>query len=529
MQLNGLDWAVIGIYLAMLLSIGWSLRKFAQQGLENYFLGGRNLPGWLNGLSYASTCLNADVAPAYCGIAAVTGLYAGWFYISRFGWALLIGGLLFAVYWRRLNIFTSPEFYELRYRGQGASWMRGWIAFRSSFIAIVAWTGAGLLGMTKVVTPLFGLGKFETIALVIPIILVYLYFSGYLGVVITDAVQSLFILLGSLVLLVAVLVDFGGPTGLGLALSEKFGSQVLSSVPPPEHEFLSVFAVLAWMLGTSIGYGGDVAPMSGAMEGQRILSCRNGREAARMYVWTEVTLFIFLLVLTLPALGAIVLWPELHTGGIDRELAYGMLIKKYIPSGLLGLVVVSVLASLMSTVSSNLNFGAQVAVNDLYRRYWQPDRSEQHYLKAGKIVTLVILAMALGVVWGVTYLFDIAVFMLGMSAAELPANWAQWWWWRFNLKARLTATFGGPAIYLLVRLVWMPEADYGLQILVAMALATVAWVGVALLSAPDDENTLTSFYERARPLGWWGPIAKRAREQSTLHPSERTVLTPQQE
>lgn len=516
MQLNILDWAVIALYLAMLLSIGWSLRNFAQKGMENYFLGGRNLPGWLNGLSYASTCLNADVAPAYCGIAAVTGLYVGWFYISRFGWALLIGGVLFAMFWRRLNIFTSPEFYELRYQGVGASWMRGWIAFRSSFIAIVAWTGAGLLGMVKVVNPLFGLGKLETIALVLPVILVYLYFSGYLGVVITDAIQSLFILLGSLVLLIAVLVDFGGPSGLGSALAQQFGPQVLSTVPPPDDKFLSTFAVLAWILGTSIGYGGDVAPMSGAMEGQRILSCRNGREASRMYVWTEVVLFLFLLVITLPALGAIVIWPGLHDGTIDRELAYGLLIKKYIPSGLLGLVVVSILASLMSTVSSNLNFGAQVAVNDLYRRYFRPDRPDAHYLKVGKIVTVLILALSLGVVWGVTYLFDIAVFMLGMSAAELPANWAQWWWWRFNIKARLAASFGGPAIYLIVRLFVMPQADYGLQILVAMALTTVVWVATALLTPPDDEAALTRFYERARPLGWWGPI--RAHSKPVTEP-----------
>ncbi|BAC89614.1 sodium:solute symporter family protein [Gloeobacter violaceus] len=523
MQLNALDWAVIGIYIAMLLSIGWSLRKFAQQGLENYFLGGRNLPGWLNGISYASTCLNADVAPFYCGLAVATGLYMGWFYIARFGWALLIGGVLFALFWRRLKIFTSPEFYELRFAGRGASWMRGWIAFRSAFIAIVAWTGAGLLGMTKVVTPIFGLGKIETMLLVVPVILVYLYFSGYLGVVITDALQSLFIFLGSLVLLVAVLVDFGGPVGLGEALAQlPDGARVLSSVPPLEDKYVSLFAVIAFTLGTSIGYGGDVAPLGGAMEGQRILSCRNGREAARMYVWTEVVLFLFLLALSLPALGAMVVWPGLHTGAVDPELAYGMLIEKYIPSGLLGMVLVSIIASLMSTVSSNLNFGAQVVVNDIYRRYWRPDKPDAHYLKVGKAVTLLILAMSMGVVFGVNYLLDIAIFMIGLSAAELPANWAQWWWWRFNTKARLTASIGGPLIYVLVRFVLLPEQDFAVWILASMALTTVAWVGVALLTPPDDETTLARFYERARPLGWWGPVARRAR------PATKAVLTQEE-
>ncbi len=510
MKLNGLDWAVIIIYLGMIVSISWSLRKFAQSGLENYFLGGRQLPGWLNGLSYACTCLNADVAPAYCGIAAVTGLYVGWFYISRFGWALLIGGVLFAVFWRRLNIFTAPEFYELRYQGQGAGLMRSWIAFRTSFIAIVAWSGAGLLGLSKIVTPLFGFDKVQTLLIVVPIILAYLYFSGYLGVIMIDAVQALFVLLGNLVLMVAVLIDFGGPTGLASSLVSRFGSEVISSVPPIDNEFLSIFAVLAWTLGTSIGYGGDAAPMGGAVEGQRILSCRNGREAAKMYVWTEVVLFAFLLVLTLPALGAIVVWPGLHTGEMDRELTYGLLLQRYLPNGLLGLLIVSILSSLIGSVSGNLNFGSQVVVNDLYRR-WRPDRPEQHYLNIGRFVPVLLLSLAMGVVWGVSYVFDIAVFMLGMSAAELPANWAQWWWWRFNLKARLTASFAGPAIYLLVRLVLFPDLNYAVQILIAMAFSTVLWVAVALLTKPDDEQTLRRFYERARPLGWWGPISGSVR------------------
>ncbi|AGY58220.1 sodium:solute symporter family transporter [Gloeobacter kilaueensis] len=523
MQLNGLDWAIIGIYVAMLLSIGWSLRKFAQQGLENYFLGGRNLPGWLNGLSYASTCLNADVAPFYCGLAVATGLYAGWFYIARFGWALLIGGVLFAVFWRRLKIFTAPEFYELRFQGWGASWMRGWIAFRSAFIAIVAWTGAGLLGMTKVITPIFGIGRVETMLAVVPVILVYLYFSGYLGVVITDAIQSLFILLGSTALLIAVLVDFGGPTGLGSAIAQHF-PQAMSSLPPAHDKFVSLFAVVAFTFGTSVGYGGDACPLGGAMEGQRILSSRDGREASRMYLWTELALFLFLLTLTLPALGAMVIWPGLRDGSIDQELAYGMLIHKYIPSGLLGLVLVSVVASLMSTVSSNLNFGAQVAINDIYRRYLRPDKSEAHYLKMGKLVSLLILVLSFSVVFGVNQLLDIAVFMIGLSAAELPANWAQWWWWRFNTRARLAASIGGPVIYLLVRYVLLPQQDFAVWILAAMALTTALWVSVALLTPPDDEAILERFYARAQPLGWWGPIARRLRTVSTSAGEQPQVL-----
>jgi len=514
--LHSVDYVIMGLYMLGLIGMGLYYRGFAQESMENYFLAGRKMKGWMNGTSYAATCMNADVAPAYCGMTVITGLFICWWYISRFGLALMIGGILFAVFWRRLKIFTSPEFYELRFTGLPALSMRTWTALRSAFIAVVAWTGAGLLGMSKVSEAIMGWSRWETYALVIPVILLYVLLSGYMGVVVSDLIQTAIMIASSLVLMGMVWADFGGPTGLYDALVTQFGAGVVSWHPPSSHELLGVIGVIAWMVGTAIGYGGDVAPMAGAMEGQRLLSCRSSREASKMYVWTQGVLFAMLAVLTLPALGAMVRWPGLHDGSINKELAYGLLLGHYLPTGLLGLALVAMFASIMSTVDSNMNFGAQVFINDVYRRLVKPEASMRHYMGVGRLVMLAIMGLSVAVATRAENVIDIAVFMLGLSSAELTANWGQWWWWRFNGKARLTASFGGPLIFLLNKLVVFEYFIDGgsdttyLVVLSSIGITCALWIAVALATRPEPEEKLVEFYKRAQPMGWWGPIPEKA-------------------
>ena len=523
-QLSWLDWSVLAIYFGGLLLLGFVLRKQSGKDLESYFLAGRKLPGWLNGFSYAATCMNADVAPAYCGMTVVTGAFICWFYFARFGFALMIAALLFAGLWRRLNLRTSPEFYELRFSGSAALTMRSWVALRSALIALPAWTGAGLLGLHKISAPLLEWSIFTTLAVVIPVILFYVLASGYVGVVTSDFFQTLIIIGSSILLMMIVLVDFGGPTQLFAALEQSAGSEAASVFPPIGHEVLGLIAIAAWTMGTAIGYGGDAAPMAGAMEGQRILSCRNERESAKMYVWTTVVLFLLLATLTLPALAAMIHWPEVRTAE-QKELAYGMLMAKYLPPGLLGLSLSAVLASIMSTVSSNMNFGAQVLVNDVYQRSLVKKASLPHYLLMGKIFSAGILVLGILVAVAATNVIQISIFMLGLSSAELTANWAQWWWWRFNGWARLTASLGGPLIFLLNKLFVFPNPwftfpnilDFGphndyMIIFVSMGMTLVAWVTVAWLTPPEPMPHLIEFYRRARPYGFWKPVAIAAGE-----------------
>ncbi len=528
--LGKLDYIVMAAYMLGLLGLGLYYRKFAQEDMENYFLGGRKLPGWLSGVSMATTCMNADVAPAYCGMTVITGVFVCWWYLSRFGLALMIAAVLFAVFWRRLKLFTGPEFYELRFSGGAALTMRSWVAIRSAMFVCAIWCGAGLLGLHKVSYALLGWEKWQTFAVIIPVILTYVFLSGYMGVVVSDLIQGIIMILSSLVLMTMVLIDFGGPSGLYTALVENFGPSVVSWHPPSSHELLGVIGVVAWTVGTAVGYGGDITPMNSVMEGQRLLSCKNARQASKMYIWTEVVLFLLLAVLTLPALGAMVKWPGLRDGTINKELAYGILLGHYLPTGLLGLAIIAIFASIMASVDSNLNFGSQVFINDIYRRLIVKKASMKHYMNVGRVMMFVIMALAILVATKAKNVIDIAVFMLGLYSAEFTANWGQWWWWRFNGKARLAASFGGPFIFLMNKFVifeYLINAGVNtayIVVLSSIAMTCVLWVLVALFTKPDPEEKLVEFYKRARPLGWWGPIALKATGQTQAQVSHRSPI-----
>ncbi len=520
MKWNQLDLWIVIVYLLLMFALSLWHRRFASKNLENFFLGGRKIPGWLNGISYTAALVSPDAATGYGGLAVVTGAFISWWYLSRFGLALFIGGVLFAACWRRLNLFTSLEFYDLRFPSKPAAAMRLWIAIRTSLIAMPAWTGITLLAAFKIMGPAFGLSKLETLCLVVPVSFLFVFFSGYKGVVISNLIQMSIFFVGTVTLAILTLLHFGGPVAMTHTLSQSLGAthpEVLQMVPPARHEVFPLAAAMAWLFGQSIGYGGDAAPMGGAMEGQRILSTRSPSEALTMYVVAALTMFLLLLLVTLPCISATVLWPELRNTGADRELVYGRLMKSILPAGAMGLLVAAMMAATMSVVGDNLNFGSQVLVNDIYRRWFVRKASEKHYMLIGKLGMALIIAISIAVVFNVSIITDVAIFMLQLSAAELPANWAQWWWWRFNGPARIAASFGGALIFCVVvlgpRLLgWLGVAGaeklllpWWWQTLLVMALTTVLWIMVALLTKPDPESILQHFYLRARPLGFWKP------------------------
>lgn len=529
---NHIDlWIVIG-YFALMIGLAIGHKRFASANMENFFLGGRKIPGWLNGISYTAALVSPDAATGYGGLAIATGAFISWWYMSRFGLALFIAGVLFAFFWRNLRLFTSLEFYDLRFSLKTASTMRLWIAARTAFVAMPAWTGITLLAACKIMEPAFGLSKIETLGLIVPISFVFVFLSGYRGVVISNLIQMGIFLIGALVLAVCTLIYFGGADAMVSRMTVAFGEthpEVFQLFPPMDHEVFPLMAAMAWMVGQTIGYGGDAAPMGGAMEGQRILSTRSPREAMTMYVTTLLVMFILLLLVTLPSISAMVLWPELREAGHDRELVYGKLMKEMLPAGMVGLLAAAMLAATMSTVSDNLNFGGQVLVSDIYKRWFVKSAPDQHYLKMGRLAMVLILSLALAVVFQVTFIVDVAIFMLQLSAAELPANWAQWWWWRFNGPARLAASLGGAVLFIVVVLgpkfllyIGLPGAEALLlpwwwQTLIVVALTTVLWVTVALLTKPEPDELLASFNNRAHPMGRWSRFtAQKRRDEGSV-------------
>ena len=534
MNWRQIDFWIVIAYLLIMLGVAFWYRRFARASLENFFLGGRRVPGWLNGVSYTAALISPDAATAYGGLAMVTGGFICWWYLSRFGLALFLGGVLFAVFWRRLNLFTTLEFYDLRFQPRAANAMRLWIAVRTSLIAMPAWTGITLLASCKIMEPALGLSTIQTLSLVVPVSFLYVFLAGYRGVVVSNFIQMAIFFVGTALLAGLTLAHFGGPAALAAQL-DAVNPEMLRALPPMEHGVFPMAAALAWLLGQSIGYGGDAAPMGGAMEGQRILSTRTPAEALTMYVVTALTMFTLLLLVTLPCIVGGVLWPDLLAIDADRELVYGRLMKMMLPAGAMGLMVAAMLAAAMSTVADNLNFGSQVLTSDIYRRWFVPAATEKHYLFISKLGMVLILGLAIAVVFNVRIIIDVAIFMLQLSAAELPANWAQWWWWRFNGKARIAASFGGalifcvvvlgPKLLLFLGVTWAERLipSWWWQTFLVMGLTTVLWVTVALLTKPDPEPLLRKFYRRARPLGCWTPFAD-AGEQSNQWQNFKPVL-----
>ncbi len=523
-----IDAIIVAAYLLLSLIVGVvaaRLMRSGHAGEEGYYLAGRQVPGWLNGISVAVTAMNADVAPLYCGLTAVIGLPIVWYYLSRFSLAWMIVALLFAVRWRQLGIRTGPEFYHLRFGGSGSRFVRIYTSLFSVAINMIPWIGAGLLGVHKIAGPVFGIEqKRITLAIVLPLLLLYVWISGFAGVLVTDVLQSSVILLASVILLVLVLFDAGGPTALAAAIEsthpEEY-SEILSPWPVGGHEVLAPMVVAAWFVVATIGQGGSVD-----LIGQRMFSCRSAREAAKVPIWAAFGLFTMLLVLTLPVFGMLARRPEIYHAA-DREQVYGLLLAEYLPTGMLGVAIAALIASVMSTIDSHLNYGAQTLVNDVYRQLFPQARwlSDQHpaCLWIGRLTMLVILALAVYVVHAADSLFQIATVIVGMIGTTASFYWGQWWWWRVNLWSWVAAMVGGPIVYLTLGRAlnswdwWQTEvatstarADFMVMLQAAMAICvtTLLWTLVTMLTRPQPMPVLKAFYLRARPMGAWGPVRR---------------------
>ena len=549
------DQVVVALYLIASLAIGLVASRWLRSPKgaaapehedkeDDYFLAGRRVPGWVNGVSYAATALNADVGPTYCGFAVVVGLPIAFFYLPRFALAWMIAAALFAVRWRQLGVRTGPEFYALRFGGQRTRFVRVYSALFAVCVNMVPWIGAGMLGVHKIFGPTFGIEataldwgiepKLLTLSIVLPVLMLYVWTSGFAGVVVTDVMQTMVIVGASVMLLVAVLAEHGGPSGLAAGIEAAlpdYSGEVLSTWPVWGHRVLGPVVVLAWLIVPTVGRGGSVD-----LEGQRIFSCKSDRDAAQMNVWAEIGLFVMLLLLTLPTLGLLIDHPDLYLAEPgEREKAYGLLLDEYLPVGLLGVALAALLASVMSTISSHLSYGSQTLVNDVLRQVYPDVKAlapgNVGAVWAGRALMLVVLAGGIAVTYNAESLIGIAITLGGMYGATATVYWGQWWWWRVNFWSWATAMIGGPIVYVLlgglsfgdlridgVLDMWLWWAEQSavsesaaqgmamLQAALGMGLTFAAWVTVTLFTAPEPMDVLKAFYRKARPMGGWNPV-----------------------
>ena len=526
---HGIDAVVVCLYLLATFIFGVFASKLLHSNAhkeDGYFLAGRKMPGWLNGISYAVTCMNANVGPTYCGLTVVVGLSVCWYYLSAFTFSLLIAGMFFAVKWRGMGISTGPEFFTLRFGGRSAKFVRIWSSFSAIALCLVPFMGMGMLGVHMIIGPVFGIeNKLITLSFILPVLLIYVWISGYSGVVVNDLVQMSIILISSLALLILVLIHFHGPAGLAASIVDAHGidsQNIFSLLPVRGHRVFGPFMVIAFVLVYSLGAGGNIGA-----EGQRIFSCKSPREASKVYVWTAIALFVMLLVMTLPTLGSLVEHPEMYKATpSQREQIYGIMLQDYLPVGLLGLALAAVMASVMATIGGHLNYSAQTLVNDICRPIFG-SISDGKAMWIGRLSMIGLLAAAVVILFFSKSLFGMMIIIAGFFAPAALLGWGQWVWWRVNIWSWLTATVGGPTIYLMLGSVlriipWWNQHLGGdesstqqlqvLQVLIAISITTMLWIIVTLLTKPEDTQVLKNFYRRALPFGAWGPIKKKVLE-----------------
>lgn len=524
------DWIIVAAYLVFTLFVGIYLSRKASGSLADFFVSGRSLPWWLAGTSMAATTFSIDTPLVVAGLVATKGIAGNWLWWS-FGFAHIVMIYIFARLWRRSEIITDAELTEMRYGGNIAAVLRGTKAFLFAVPINCIGIGYAMLAMVKMVDALgiwqsMGIGadsnlKLWTVVAISVFVLVYAGLSGLWGVVATDFFQFFLALVGALVVAVAAVQQIGGVNLLVDQAQQATSHDVLAFVPLSlggdggwlqwsESAGISINAFFAyiflqwWSFRRSDG-GGEFV--------QRLAAAKNEQEAEKSAWLFNIMHYV---VRTWPwilvGLAAVVLYPDTQ----DQELGYFLLMRDYLPQGLLGLVFASLVAAFMSTVSTSINWGASYLTNDLYLRFMNPQASQAELISAGRVAS--VLVTVIGAVAAFYSDSVVAVFQLVIAIGTGPGLVLilRWYWWRINAAAELASMLGGFIIGLLTTVIpVLTIEDFGLKLLVTTSITTVIWVAAMLLTPPESEATLNKFYAKVRP---GGPGWTRQQSQTGLAP-----------
>ena len=522
--MTAIDWMILVGYLAITLVIGlWLSRRNRSE--DDYFVAGRRLSGWLAGASMAATTFSIDTPLYVAGLVGTRGLAGNWEWWS-FGLAHVAMAVVFAPLWRRSGVLTDAAFTELRYGGAPAAWLRGIKAFLLALPVNCIGIGYAFLAMRKVVealgivsgSPVEVLGgtpdTVVLLAVVAVMVLVYTVAGGLWAVVITDFVQLLLALLGAVAVAWAAVHAAGGMDAMLDQLRGLERPELLAIVPWQWNgdgfdwiggaeisvaTFLSYLTVQWWSFRRSDG-GGEFI--------QRMLATRDERQAQLAgWVFLVVNYLVRSWLWVLVALAALVLLPAQAAW----ELSYPTLAVTYLPPVVLGLVVVSLVAAFMSTVSTAVNWGASYLTHDLYQRFIRPDADQRELLLVGQFTS--VLLLVLGVITALISDSIGTVFRLVIAIGTGPGVVLvlRWFWWRINAAAELAAMVCGFVVGLCTSVVPLVTiSDYGTRLMITTAITAVVWVVVMLGTPPESPQVLERFVNQVQPPGpGWSRLRQR--------------------
>ena len=530
-----IDWLIVVIYFILTIGLGIFLSRKASKSMEDFFVSGRSLPWWLAGTSMAATTFSIDTPLYICGVVSSRGIAGNWEWWS-FGVSHVILIYVFSRLWRRSEIVTDAELTEMRYGGKTAAILRGTKAFLFALPINCIGIGYAMLAMVKVVDALelwqsLGIDPGENIKIwsvigVSLFVLLYSGFSGLWGVVTTDFFQFFLALLGAIVVAIVAVNHVGGVHELIPQVREVSDIDVLSFFPfsfgnggfgwsdaagITATTFSAYLFVQWWSFRRSDG-GGEFI--------QRLAAAKTEEEAEKSSWFFNILHYgIRTWPWIIVALVALVIYPDLQ----DKELGYPKLMLDFLPPVILGLVVTSLIAAFMSTVSTSINWGASYLTNDLYRRFIKPNATQAELVTVGRFAS--VLVTVLGAIAALYATNITTVFRLVIAIGTGPGLVLilRWFWWRINAAAELAAMVAGFVIGLVTSV--YPGLnnifpDFGYKLLFISGTTAIIWIAVMYLTPPESDETLDRFYAKVQPggIGW-----QRQKERTGIEPAQDLV------
>ena len=509
MILSSLDWTIIGAYFLLSLAVGIWASKQAGKDTRSFFLAGRNMPWWLLGVSMVATTFSTDTPNLVTDLVRQNGVSGNWTW-----WAFLVTGMLtvfvYAKLWHRSGVLTDIEFYELRYSGKAAAFLRGFRALYLGLVFNVLVMGAVSLAAIKFGEIVLGLPGWVTLTIACSITLAYSTLGGLKAVIITDFVQFTLAMIGSVwgMMYILGLPQIGGLSNL-LTHSNVVGKLALFPDMSDPNVWVPVLLVplaVQWWAsyypGSEPGGGGYIAQrMFSAKDESNAVSAtflfNAAHYALRPWPWILIALASLVVFPELKDLQSA--FPNLPADKLGHDVAYPAMLT-LLPSGLLGLVAASLIAAFMSTMSTQVNLGASYLVNDFYQRFIRPDASEKQLVAVGRMFTVISIILGGGLGLMLTSAGQAFNLLLMIGAGTGLIYILRWFWWRINAYTEIVAMLSSLIIagYMNFGNV---DLDSWQKIVIGAILTTIIWITATFITPADDEETLLKFVKKVNPGG----------------------------
>jgi len=531
MQITTIDWLIIFLFFAISLGIGIYVSKSSGQSANEYFLSGRSMPWWLLGLSMVATTFSTDTPNLVADIVRTNGVSGNWVW-----WAFLITGLLtvfvYAKLWRRSNVSTDLEFYELRYGGKPASFLRKFRAIYLGIIFNVITMSAVTLAAIKIGGIMLGLEPWQTVLTAGLVTVTFSAIGGFKGVVYTDMILF-FVAMGGAIGAAVYLVNLPEVGGLEALLANENVADKISILPDfGDTEALIALLIIplavqwwsSWYPGAEPGGGGYIA--------QRMFAAKDENHAIgatfffnimhyalRPWPWIMVALASLVV---FPDLASIQqAFPNITPDKLGNDLAYPAMLTK-LPTGLLGLVLASLISAYMSTISTQLNWGSSYIVYDFYQTQINPEASQKRLVAVGRLSTVVLMVLSTLLALLLQNAMQLFNLLLVFGAGTGLIFILRWFWWRINAWSEIAAMVASGVISLVLTIPSIKNTLFGAEGFLpgwaefpfVVAVTTSIWLIVTFVTPSEEPSVLRSFYKKTQPGGpGWATVISDAQKE----------------